>query len=151
MIVNQIVEIVQDAIYFQSSDLCDELQQAGAPPEYYKWVKIASHRRMGASSAATELLSLHPPSLIIYPSTEMMRHSIREAKHNPNYNRFMTMEKCAYFMQSPDGIDLEWLARCVGVLGSRYKLIILDEASRINLKIHRDELFHFCDVLVELN
>ena len=169
MITTQIIQIVNEAIEFQNSELCERaLRGAGAPPHNWKWVKIDGHRRNGYSTAALMLLELYTSSLIVYPNHNSAAHARRQALDESlvpslshvlscNYHPESSEQAWQSVLKSEQAMDWKWFRGLKP--NQRHQLIILDQASRIEyqrdkrdggMDKFRDELFMFCDLLVEL-
>ena len=159
MITEQIIQIVNDAIDFQDSELGIELKDNRAPDQYRRWVSIQSHRCAGFSTAALMLLEMYTSSLIIYPNHNIRNHARYQAIED---NLCPTLQPLLLnnievdnILRAEERVDLEWLRGWRP--DQRSQLIILDQASMIEqrrkhrMEEFRQELLMFCDVLVELN
>ena len=146
---------------FQQSDLCLQMREARMPPEHWKWVKIRGHRRSGFSTVALKLLQEYTSSLIIYPNHNVMAHARRQAIDGnlvPSLaDTFHNNIAINNHLKTESEMNERWFKGRRPE--HRHQLIILDQASKIEcerlgeMKMNRfrDELFIFCDVLVELN
>ncbi len=159
VITDLIIQIVDDAVGFLGSEFCDyQFRKYPVNPLYWKWVKIASHRRGGYTTAALKLLQSYTSSLIVtnnYPSANRIRQFAIENNLVPriigDFHDNITIND--HIM--PYGrMDDNWFSS----LGPhRYQLIILDPASMIEVekqsafKEFRNRLFTICDLVVELS
>lgn len=156
-----IMQIVNDMIGFQRSELCWQLRQQNMPPEHWKWVKIRGHRCSGFSTTALKLLQEYTSSLIVYPNHDILAHARRQAIDE---NLVPSMRASFHdniainnHLKTESEINERWF---IGRKPEhRHQLIILDQASMIEcqqqgeagMNRFRYELFSVCDVLVELN
>lgn len=164
VITNSIIQIVDDAVGFLSSKFCDNhFRNHNVNPFYWKWVKIASHRRGGFTTAALQLLQNYKSSLIVthnYPSANRMREFAVENNLVPLDTRgdvFYNNIAIKDYIIPHSRMNDNWFCS----LGRRYQLIILDPASIIEIERQRqqgqsfaefrDRLFNICDLLVELS
>lgn len=164
VLTDPIIKIVDDMVGFQHGMICHQMRQARTHPEQWKWVKIRGHRRSGFTTTALMLLQYYPTSIIIYPNRDMMQYARRQALEENlvpaigdtlhNYNH--TTGDSTH-LKVEGQMNERWF---VGRSPSRdrHELIIIDQASMIesdkgweNMNRFRDQLFIFCDVLVELN
>lgn len=155
VITDPIIQIVDDAVDFLGSEFCDDhFRKHPTNPFYWKWVKIASHRRGGYTTAALQLLQKYTPSLIVthnYPSANRVRQVAIENNLVPRMNNVAIKDHIIPHSR----MDNKWFAS----LGRRYQLIILDPASMIEVDRQRgrpfnefrDRLFDVCDLVVELS
>jgi len=146
-------------IGFQQSDLCHQMREQNQPPEYWKWIKIRGHRRSGFSTTALKLLQQYDSSLIVYPTEFMLQYSRRQALDEnliPSMKDiFRNNIVIRNYLKTHEQIDEKWF---IGRRPNRrHQLIIIDQASMIQeqrgigMYRLREQLFMFCDVLVELN
>jgi len=164
VLTDPIIRMVDDMVGFQDSMICHNMRRTRAHPTDWKWVKIRGHRRSGFTTTAFKLLQYYPSSLIVYPSQDMLQYARRQAiverlvptigdALHDNYSTGGHSKYLKFDEQMGDG---RWfLGRSPN---DRHELIILDQASMIegsrgweNMNRFRDELFMYCDVLVELN
>ncbi len=162
VLTDPIIKMVDDMVGFQHSMICHQMRQARTHPTSWKWVKIRGHRRSGFTTAALMLLQYYPSSLIVYPNRDMMEYARRQAMEEnlipavgdalrDNYS----INGHSKYLKVEGQMNERWFQGRSP--RDRHELIILDEASMIegargdNMNRFRDELFMFCDVLVELN
>lgn len=153
MITDNVIDIVHETVQFQKDDLCSEMIYTGAPPYYYKHIKLYAHRRAGFTTAALRLLERYTSTLIITPS-----HVIKNYYRRMAFDEGLTPSVQEYIndhIMPENFIDSRWIRERRPE--QRHQLIILDPASIIERKRGsdemnklRDELFMICDVLVEL-
>ena len=153
MIADSVIDIVNDTVNFQNDDLCNEMIYTGAPPSYYKHIKLFAHRRAGFTTAALRLLDRYTSTLIVTPS-----HVIKNYYRRMAFDEGLSPSVQEYIDDHiiPESfIDHRWI--CAHRPEQRHQLIILDPASMIEkrrgpneMNRLRDELFMICDVLVEL-
>ncbi len=153
MITDNVIDMVNETVSFQSDDLCNEMIYTGAPPSYYKHVKLYAHRRAGFTTAALRLLERYTSTLIVTPS-----HVIKNYYRRMAFDERLTPSVQEYINDHivPESlIDTRWIQERRPE--QRHQLIILDPASMIErrrgliqMNMLRDELFMICDVLVEL-
>ena len=159
VITDLVIKIVDDAVDFLGSEFCDyQFRKHGANPFYWKWVKIASHRRGGYTTAALKLLQKYTSSLIVthnYPSANRIRQFAIENNLVPriidDFHDNITIND--HIM--PYGrMDDKWFSSGPR---RRYQLIILDPASMIEVEkqsaftAFRNRLFTISDLVVELS
>ena len=150
------------------SEFCNEtFRQHGANPFYWKWVKIASHRRGGHTTAALQLLQKYTSSLIItnnYPSANRIRQYAIENNLVPRMiDDFHDNIAINDHIMPHSRMNDHWFTSLRPE--QRYQLIILDSASMIEMDrqkgLHgeigsepfngwRNRLFTICDLVVEL-
>ncbi len=159
VITDSVIKIVDDAVGFQKSEFCERFKHAS--PFYWKWVKIASHRRGGYTTAALHLLQKYTSSLIVthnYPSANRIRQFAIENNLVPRMiNDFHDNIAIQDHIMPHERMNDDWFSS----LGPqhRYQLIILDSASMIEIDRQRgpsfnefrNRLFNICDLVVELS
>ena len=162
VITDSIIQIVDDAVDFLGSEFCDNhFRKHNANPFYWKWVKIASHRRGGYTTAALHLLQKYTSSLIVthnYPSANRIRQFAIENNLVPRMiDVFHDNIAIKDHIMPHSRMDNNWF--CSLRPEHRYQLIILDPASMIEVDRQRgqsfnefrDRLFNICDLVVELS
>lgn len=162
VITDSIIKIVDDAVGFLGSELCnDYFKEPHANPFYWKWVKIASHRRGGYTTAALQLLQKYTSSLIVthnYPSANRVRQFAIENNLVPRMmDDFHNNIAINDHIMPHSRLNDHWFTDRRPE--HRYQLIILDDASMIEIDRQRgesfnrwrDRLFTICDLVVELS
>jgi len=160
VITDPIIQIVDDAVGFLGSEFCDTyFRKPGANPLHWKWVKIASHRRGGYTTAALQLLQTYPSSLIVthnYPSANRIRQFAIEHNLVPRMiDVFHDNIAIKDHIIPHSRMDNHWFSS----RPQRHQLIILDPAGMIEIDPQRGRsftefrhrLFNVCDLVVELS
>jgi len=162
VITDPIIKIVDDAVGFLGSEFCDyQFRDINANPFHWKWVKIASHRRRGYTTAALRLLQKYTSSLIVthnYPSANRIRQFAIENNLVPRMiDVFHDNIAIQDHIMPHSRMDDRWFTSLRPQ--QRFQLIILDPASMIEMDRQRgpafhqfrDRLFNICDLVVELS
>lgn len=155
MIDKQIIQIVDEAILFQASEEFQNMKRfLTPPPQMWKRVKIETHRRAGATTAALKLLEIYTSSLIVTPSYLMARRVQREAQKVLSLEYFNSTSLSQQIISESvltETYFQNWPSY------ARHQLIILDPATLIETNRGRDNmdelrmrLYTRCDLLVEL-
>jgi hypothetical protein len=159
VITDPIIDIVDDALGFQQSEICSEaFIQPGAPGYLWKWVRIGSHRRCGFSYTALQLLEQHPTSLIVTHSQHAANRLRQQAIENhlvPKLlDAFHDNIAIEEYIIPFERMDDRWFIKNQH---RQHKLIIFDAASMMgrqtrgnSLHPFRERLFNKCELIVEL-